>query len=343
MIGFAIAGCGHIAQKHAEAMAAAEGAFFSGAYDTNRIQAERFCGRYGGIPFRSYDELLDSPEVDAVCICTPSGLHAQLAVRAAQAGKHVVVEKPIALTLADADAIIEACRRSGVKLAVVHPNRFRPAVRELRAAMERGAFGRLSHVNATVRWNRDQAYYDQADWRGTRALDGGVLMNQAIHSLDLLLWLVGPVHSVQAHTVTRLRRIECEDVALALLDFHSGAVGVIEAATTVYPRSYEETISIFGETGSAVIGGPTAHWIKHWSFADLSAEETKRLVAAIEAEPYGLPGHQHIIADMVEAIVHDRAPAVTGEHGREALRLVLDIYEAAEQREALARETASAG
>jgi UDP-N-acetyl-2-amino-2-deoxyglucuronate dehydrogenase len=343
MVHFAVVGCGHIAHKHAEGIQAVEGAHLSAALDTNRIILDNFSNKYGVKGYESYDDMLASSEIDVVCICTPTGLHTALAIKAAKAGKHVLVEKPIALTLEDTDAIIAACRCQGVKLSVVHPNRYRPAIVELKQALDRGIFGKLSHVNATVRWNREQAYYDQAAWRGTKAMDGGVLMNQAIHNLDLLLWLFGPVKSVQAHTSTQLRDIECEDVAFALLEFENGTIGVVEAATTVYPKNYEESISVFGQKGSAVIGGPTANWIKHWTFESLPREEADLLIRQIEFDPYGVPGHQQVIADMVNAIKTGKEVAVTGEDGRNALKLVLDIYEAAERRDALTKEKIIAG
>ncbi|MGZ4135511.1 MAG: Gfo/Idh/MocA family protein, partial [Tumebacillaceae bacterium] len=287
MTGFAIVGCGHIAKKHIEALQNMDDAELVAICDTNPDRLREFSDTYGVQGYLSLEEMLAAqPDIDVVNICTPSGLHAALAVQAANAGKHLVVEKPIALTLEDADAIIEACERNHVKLTVVHPNRFRPAVMELKKAMEQGAFGKLSHANATVRWNRNQAYYDQAAWRGTKAMDGGVLMNQAIHNLDLLLWLAGPVEEVQAYAATRLRSIEAEDLAVATVRFANGALGVIEAAATVYPKNYEESLSIFGETGTAVIGGPTANWIKQWVFADMEEEEARQLREQIDQDPY---------------------------------------------------------
>jgi len=330
---FAIIGCGHIAHKHAEAIATADGAVLHAVYDTNCINAERFSQKYGCRVYGDLDELLQDPQIDIVNICTPTGLHAPLTIKAAHAGKNVIVEKPIALTLADADAMIEACSTSGVKLAVVHPNRFRPAVMALKQAIDEGKFGKLSHINATVRWNRDQSYYDQAAWRGTKAMDGGVLMNQAIHNLDLMLWLGGPVREVQAYTATRFRQIEAEDIAVAVVRFESGALGVVEAAATVYPRNLEETISVFGETGTAAIGGPTANWIRHWTFESMPQEQAEQLIGSIEADPFGMPGHHHIVSDMIDAVRNERKPVVSGEDGKHALALALSVYEAAEKRE----------
>jgi UDP-N-acetyl-2-amino-2-deoxyglucuronate dehydrogenase len=182
-----------------------------------------------------------------------------------------------------------------------------------------------------VRWNRDQAYYDQAPWRGTKAMDGGVLMNQAIHNLDLMYWLTGPVEEVQAYNATRLRNIEAEDVSVAVVKFKDGTLGIIEAAATIYPKNYEESLSIFGETGSAVISGRTANWIKHLIFAEMPEEETARIIEKVEQDPFGTPGHQHIVADIIQAIQENREPLVTGEDGRNALKLVLAVYEAAEK------------
>jgi UDP-N-acetyl-2-amino-2-deoxyglucuronate dehydrogenase len=331
MLNFAIVGCGHIAEKHAQSISSTEGACLYAVCDTNRIQMQQFNEDYCAEMYTNIDIMLRDPSVDVVNICTPTGSHAMLAIKAANAGKHVIVEKPIALTLSDADAIIEACQRNGVKLAVVHPNRFRPAVLALKKALDEGLFGKLSHVNATVRWNRDQAYYNQALWRGTKAMDGGVLMNQAIHNLDLLQWLIGPLQEVQAFTTTRLRNIEAEDVAVAVVQFQEGVLGVIEAATTVYPKNYEESISIFGETGSAVIGGSTGNWIKHWTFKGVTQEESEQLMKDIQQNPFGIPGHQHIVADMIEAVRDNRSPVVSGEDGKKALQFVLEIYGAAEQ------------
>ncbi|MBN6187033.1 Gfo/Idh/MocA family oxidoreductase [Aneurinibacillus sp. BA2021] len=331
-ISFAIVGCGHIANKHIEAIQNIENAELVAVCDTNPQRLAEYTKKHGVHGYLSLDEMLEKEaELDVVNICTPSGLHAPLAVQAAAAGKHIIVEKPIALTLEDADRIIAACKDNGVKLSVVHPNRFRPAVLELKKLKDAGHFGTLSHVNATVRWNRDQAYYDQAPWRGTKEMDGGVLMNQAIHNLDLMYWLTGPVEEVQAYTATRLRSIEAEDVSVAVLKFKDGTLGIIEAAATVYPKNYEESLSIFGEKGTAVISGRTANWMKHLIFKDVPEEETAQIMQRVDADPFGTPGHQHIISDMADAIREDREPLVTGQDGRNALQLVLTVYEAAER------------
>jgi UDP-N-acetyl-2-amino-2-deoxyglucuronate dehydrogenase len=332
MIRFAIVGCGHIAKKHAEAIKNSEGAHFYAVCDTVEDKMKPYIEEYGVKGYNSLEDLLKDPEVDVVNICTPSGFHANIAVQAAEAKKHVVVEKPIALTLEDTDKMIDACKRNNVKLAVVHPNRFRPAFIKLKKWMEEGRFGKLSHANCTVRWNRNQAYYDQAPWRGTKSLDGGVLMNQAIHNLDLLIWLMGDVEEVYSMDATRLRNIEAEDVSAGVARFKNGALGVIEAAVTIYPKNFEESISIFGEKGTIKIGGQTANFIEHLVMEGLSEEEVEALKAEIKENPFGKPGHQCIIEDMVEAIKEDREPVVTGEDGKRALQLVVSLYESAESR-----------
>jgi UDP-N-acetyl-2-amino-2-deoxyglucuronate dehydrogenase len=326
MIHFAIVGCGHIANKHIEAIANIEGAKLVALCDMNPTRLHEMKERLNVACFLGLADMFETePEIDVVCICTPSGLHAQHAIAAAYAGKHLIIEKPIALTLEDVEAIMDAAAENHVKVAVVHPNRFRPAIQRLKWALDDGLFGKLSHVNATLRWNRNQAYYDQSSWRGTRTMDGGVLMNQAIHSLDLLQWLVGPVVEVKAMIDTRIRQIESEDVAIAILKFSSGALGVVEASTTIYEKNLEESISVFGELGYAVIGGPTANWIKQWNCAGIAPEEVAKWIREVEQDPNGIPGHQYIIQDMVTAIIEDREPIVTAEAGKSAVKLILDI------------------
>lgn len=330
---FAIVGCGHIAKKHAEAIEHIEGANLVSVCDKVPQAMDEYVKKYGAKPYENLTDMLNDSSIDVVNICTPSGLHAPIAVEAAKAKKHVIVEKPIALTLEDADLIINTCKENNVKLAVVHPNRFRPVVQELKKLMDEGRFGKLSHANATVRWNRNQAYYDQAPWRGTKALDGGVLMNQAIHNLDLLIWLMGDVEEVYSMSATRLRNIEAEDVSTGVVRFKNGALGVVEAATTIYPKNLEESLSIFGETGTAIIGGTTATQFNHLAIESLNDEETNAIIEKVKANPLGKPGHQCIIEDMIQAIQEDREPIVNGEDGKRALQLVLAFYESAEKKQ----------
>ncbi|WP_113930696.1 Gfo/Idh/MocA family oxidoreductase [Bacillus sp. P14.5] len=330
MINFAVVGVGHIAKKHIEAINNIEGARLVAVCDTNeeRLNAPEY------EEYKKYTDLKEmlseNEDIQVVNICVPSGLHAPLTKIVTSFKRHVIVEKPMVLKLEDGDSMIQDAEENGVKLAVVHPNRFRPAIQALKEAVDTNKFGVLSHANATVRWNRNQAYYDQAPWRGTKEFDGGVLMNQAIHDLDLLLWLMGPVKSVQAMAATRLRKIETEDVAVATVMFESGALGVIEAATTIYPSNLEESLAIFGETGSAKVGGKTANLIKHWDFETVSDEEVQSLSEQIEKDPFGTPGHQCIIEDMVSAINEGRSPIVSGKDGMAPVKLIHAILESAE-------------
>jgi UDP-N-acetyl-2-amino-2-deoxyglucuronate dehydrogenase len=329
MINFAIVGMGHIANKHIEAIQNAESANLVAICDTNPNRLELDLpnvNKYTDLQ----QMLVENEEIDVVNICIPSGLHARLTKIVAEKKRHIIVEKPMSLKLEDAEDMIKIANEHGVKLAVVHPNRFRPAIQKLKTELDKGSFGKLSHANATVRWNRGQSYFDQAPWRGTKEFDGGVLMNQAIHDLDLLLWLMGPVESVQAMAATRLRNIETEDVAGAVVQFRSGALGIIEATTNIYPKNLEESIAIFGETGSAKISGRTANFVETWDLEGISEEEAIQVKEFIKADPYGKPGHQCIIEDMVAAIQENCDPIVTGEDGLAPVRLILAILESAE-------------
>lgn len=332
---FAIVGCGHIAGKHAEAVNQISHARLMAVCDKMKENMTNYVREFGAKPYGDYDAMLQDPFVDIVSICTPSGTHASLAVKAAAAGKHIVLEKPMALTLEDADRVIRACHENNVKLSVVHPNRFRPAVKELRELLDDGRFGKLSHAAAAVRWNRGQEYYDLAAWRGTRSMDGGVLMNQAIHNLDLLLWMMGPVEEIQAYSATRLRQIESEDVAVAVVRFANGALGSIEAATTVYPKNLEESLSLFGEGGTAQIGGAQANRFRHLTMAGMDDGAVSRIIDRVDRDPSGKPGHQAILEDLIDAIASDREPSVGGKDGRDAIKFVLGILQAAEQRKAV--------
>lgn len=324
---FAVIGCGRISAKHGEAISNLPQAELVAACDIVPARAEQFTAKYGGEAYTDYRELLLRDDIDIVTVATPSDLHATIGIAAAKAGKHVLVEKPMAMTLASADTLIATCRNCGVKLGVIHQNRFNKSIVLLRQALEAGRFGKLTHGQATIRWNRDANYYAQAPWRGTKLQDGGVLMNQSIHNIDLLQWMFGPAESVFGYTATHLRNIEMEDVGVAVIRFRSGALGVIEAASTIYPKNIEETLNIFGETGSVMVGSIAVNRIETWEFPD-SAKEKEAIFSAQENDPptvYGY-GHQALFANMIEAIRTDILPAVPGEEGRKALEIILAIY-----------------
>ncbi|MEK3994119.1 Gfo/Idh/MocA family oxidoreductase [Psychrobacillus sp. FSL K6-2365] len=329
MIQFAIVGMGFIADKHIAAIQNAEGANLFAICDTNPDRL--VLDDENVLKYTDLEKMLtENPQIDVVNICVPSGLHATLTKVVAKYNKHIVTEKPMALNSADAKEMMEIAKEAGVKLSIVHPNRYRPAIMEVRELMDAGKFGKLSHANATVRWNRGQEYYDQAPWRGTKQFDGGVLMNQAIHNLDLLLWFMGPVKSVQGMVATRFRDIETEDVATALIEFESGALGVVEAATTVYPQNLEESLSIFGESASVKVSGKNAVFIDTWDVEGYSEDEVKALKTKIQNDPWGKKGHDCIIEDMVAAINEDREPEVGGIDGYNPVRLIEAIIESSE-------------
>lgn len=334
MMNFAIVGCGRIAKKHAEAISNLEEANLVAICDINQERLNAFAEKYpAAANYADFDAMLEDSAIDVVNICTPNGLHAEMAIKAIEKGKHVMIEKPIATSVEDANRIIEAAKRKGVKAASVHQNRFNDAVQKTRKVLEAGKFGKMSHGVASIRWNRNEGYYNLDSWRGTKEMQDGVLMNQCIHNIDLLTWMMGPVKKVMANTKTRFRDIEMEDVGAAILEFESGALGIIEGAGTVYPTNLEETLNLFGESGTVCIGGIAVNRIENWRFKeDFSAEENDVLKSQADNPPtvYGY-GHQAIIQDMIEAIRDDRDPYVTLEDGRNAVELVLAIYESSEK------------
>jgi UDP-N-acetyl-2-amino-2-deoxyglucuronate dehydrogenase len=327
----ALVGCGRISQNHFEAIAQVPGLALSAVCD---IDAERAnaAGQAGGVPaFTTIDEMLRDGACDVVAVCTPSGLHAAHGAAAAAAGKHVITEKPMALTLPQADALVQACDDAGVRLFVVKQNRLNPTIRLLRRAIEKQRFGRIYMANVTVRWQRPQDYYDAEPWRGTWAFDGGAIMNQASHYVDLIQWLVGPVESVMARTATQARRIEAEDSGIALLTFRSGALGVVEVNVLTYPRNFEGSITIMGERGTVKIGGTAVNRVDHWTFADYDDDDKAVESGAINTAPPSVYGYGHLgYYRNVLAVLRGEAAADTdGRAGRKSLELILAIYEAA--------------
>ena len=242
----ALLGCGRISRNHIDAVARIDGLEFVAACDVDASRAEQVGSALGVPHFTSFDEMLARVPSDAVVIATPSGLHPQHGVQAAKAGRHVISEKPMGISLAAADALVQACDESGVQLFVVKQNRLNPPIQLLKRAIDRGRFGRLYMANCTVRWTRPQEYYDQAPWRGTWEFDGGAFMNQASHYVDLMQWLMGPVESVMAKTATLARRIEAEDTGVAVIKFRSGALGTIEVTMLTFPKNLEGSITILG-------------------------------------------------------------------------------------------------
>jgi predicted dehydrogenase len=327
-----------ISTFHARAIRDTRGAKLVACFDAISAAAERFGSANG---CRHYDRLaafLSDPDLDVVTIATPSGAHLQPAVAAARAGKHVIVEKPLEVTLARCDRIIEACRENHVKLSTVFFSRFHQPAIDIKQAIDAGRFGRLTMGDAYVKWFRPQSYYDSGAWRGTWELDGGgALMNQAIHSVDLLSWLMGPVVEISAMT-TRLahQRIAVEDVAVANLKFANGALGVLEASTAVFP-GYLKRIEIHGDQGSAVMEEED---IKVWDFVHKDRRDpairrrmqqsTSSGGGASDPAAIGHHGHARQFRDVVTAIQEDRAPAIDGPEGRKSVEIILGVYKSAE-------------
>lgn len=337
-IGFGIVGCGMIANFHARAIGDVPGAKLVACYDAVPAAAERLAASTGCKAYATLDAMLADTAVQVVAIGTPSGAHAEPAVAAARAGKHVIVEKPLEITLRRCDAIVEACRKAGVVLSTIFPSRFHDSSVAMKRAVEEGRFGRLTVGDAFVKWYRTQQYYDSGAWRGTWELDGGgALMNQAIHSVDLLLWLMGPVAEVRAQTgLLAHQRIAVEDVAMATLRFASGAMGVIEASTAVYP-GYLKRIEIHGSEGSAVMEEED---LVKWDFAKKKARDAeiqKKMAEKVSggggaADPaaIGHHGHARQFRDVVRAIKKGGQPLIDGPEGRRSVEVILAIYKAAE-------------
>lgn len=278
--------------------------------------------------YTDYKELIAAEKPELISIATESGNHAEIALYCIEAGINVIIEKPMAMSIADANKIIELAEEKHVKVSACHQNRFNVAVQELRKAIESGRFGKISHGSIHVRWNRNKGYYDQAPWRGTWAQDGGALMNQCIHGIDLLRWMMGDeVEEVYGATRQQFHDyLEAEDVGMAVVKFKNGAIGTIEGTTNVYPKNLEETLYVFGENGTVKIGGTSTNNIDVWDFADETEADSKNKgLEEATSNVYG-NGHTSLFADVMDAIENDRKPYVDAVAGRNALEMILAIY-----------------
>jgi predicted dehydrogenase len=343
MTGFGIIGCGMISKFHAKAIADLADADLVACFDLNPERAEALASEFGGKGYSDLSQMLANPGVDVVTICSPSGAHMEPCVAAAKAGKHVIVEKPLDVTVERCDAMITACQEAGVKLATIFPSRFHESSKLMKKAVDDGRFGTLALGDAYVKWFRTQEYYDSGAWRGTWKLDGGgALMNQAIHSVDLLLWLMGPAVEVMAHTATLAHeRIEVEDVCTATIKFANGALGVIEATTAGYPGSLKK-IELSGSKGTAILEEED---IIKWEFAEPLAEDEalrkemqgKTQTGGGAADPAAIGHHAHaeLFRDFLDALKEDRAPLIDGHEGRRSVELILAIYESAKTGQAV--------
>jgi len=325
---FGIIGCGGISYYHAEAIICADDAEMTCVYDTYTPNIEKFVEKYSSVRVcASVDEMVNSSDVDAVVICTPSGLHTEQAITAMQKGKHVVVEKPMSLTLSDADRLIITAEETKTKVCVISQLRYSPAVQEMKRAIDIGALGRIVAGSLSMKYFRTHEYYEAGGWRGTWEMDGGgALMNQGIHGIDMFRYLMGPVDSLYGFARTQTRRIEVEDSGVALLEFKNGALGTIEGYTTCYP-GYARRIEICGDQGSMVLEEDS---IIKW---DLPIEARVPVGIATESEGASIPmaisyeGHIRQIANFVDAILRDAPLMADAASGRPPLEIILGIYE----------------
>ncbi len=332
---YALIGCGRISVNHITA-AQANGLDIVAVSDVlpEKMDEKKQKFNLGDSTktYTDYREMLAKEQPELVAICTESGKHAAIALDCIDAGCHVIIEKPIALSLADADEIIRRAKEKGVKACANHQNRFNKAIQKIRDALEKKRFGKMFYGTAHIRWCRDKNYYTQAPWRGTWEQDGGALMNQCIHNIDLLRWMMGDEIDEVVGMTDRLNHpyIDCEDLGIALVKFANGSYGIIEGTTDVYPQNLEETIYLFGEKGTVKAGGQSVNLLEEWRFADALDDPEEILRECSEAPPniYGF-GHTALYADMIEAIQNNREPYVNGEAGRRALELVLAIYKSA--------------
>lgn len=339
---YALIGCGRIATNHMKA-AVNNQLEISAVCDVVPEHMEVLLAKHelqndmSILRYTDYKSMIQEVKPDLVSIATESGIHAEIALFCIDHGVHVIIEKPMAMSISDANEIIRHSEEKHVKVSACHQNRFNIAVQEMRHALEAGRFGRLSHGSIHVRWNRNQGYYDQAPWRGTWAQDGGALMNQCIHGIDLLRWTFGgEIEEVYGQTRQQFHDyLEAEDVGMAVVKFKNGAIATIEGTTNVYPKNLEETLYIFGEKGTVKIGGTSTNNINVWDFADESEADKKNKGLQEETSNVYGNGHTSLFADMIDAIQNDGKPYVDAYAGRDALELVLAIYKSQKEGKAV--------
>lgn len=333
MLKFALVGCGRIAKRHADLLAGGqiENAKLSAVCDVLPDRAKAFGEKYDVPYYVDMHEMMKNESLDVVSILTPSGMHAEHTLALAKYGRHLIVEKPMALTTEDADAMIKKCEENNIHLFVVKQNRFNRPVIKLREALENGRFGKLVMGTVRVRWCRDQNYYNQDSWRGTWRYDGGVLSNQASHHIDLLIWMMGDVESVYAKGATYLVKTETEDTAVVILKFTSGALGIIEATNATRPKDLEGSISIMGAGGSVEIAGFAVNEIRHWNFVEESSDDNnvRQNFSVNPPNVYGF-GHKAYLEHVVECISAGKKLLVSGLEGRKSLDVLTAIYESIE-------------
>ena len=333
MLNFVLVGCGAIAKRHVNLLGKKKikGANLVAVCDRDAKRTKEVADTYGISAYSDMDEMMQNEQVDVVVVLTPSGLHAKHVILLAKYGKDIVVEKPMALTLDDADEMINACDENNCRLFVIKQNRFNVPVLKLREAHEARRLGKLILGTVRVRWARHQAYYDKDSWRGTWQMDGGVLANQASHHIDLLEWMMGDVESVFAKATTALANIEAEDTAIVTIKFKNGALGIIEATTATRPKDLEGSLSLLGETGSVVIGGFSVNEMQTWNF-EQTEEGDDEVLEKYSKNPineFGY-GHQAYYDHVVDCISNSGKNLVDGLQGRKSIELISAIYESIE-------------
>lgn len=327
---FALAGCGRIAANHMESINRhADRAELVAVCDSDPVALAAATERTGAKGFASYSQMLAQASADCVVLTTPSGLHARQVIEAAQAGRHVMTEKPMATRWADGLAMVKACDDAGVRLFVVKQNRRNRTLQLLKQAVDQGRFGRLYMVNVNVFWSRPQSYYDSADWRGTWEFDGGAFMNQASHYIDLLDWICGPVESVMAYTGTLARSIEVEDTGVAALKWRNGAMGSVNVTMLTYPKNLEGSITILGEKGSVRVGGVAVNEIQHWQFEQAHEMDAHLADASYQTTSvYGF-GHPLYYDNVIRTLRGECEPETDGREGLKSLELLIAMYRSA--------------
>lgn len=333
-VGIGMAGSGMIAGVHLAALKEIPDARIVGAWSTPPEEGQRFSELHQIRGYRTYDEMLGDPEVHAVILCIPSGYHADYGMKAASAGKHVIVEKPIDVTVAKAKALIETCRKNDRRLSIIFQHRFTPAARKLRRALDQGLLGRLILGDAYVKWYRSPAYYLSNAWRGTKAIDGGgALINQAIHIIDLLQWMMGGVKRVCGLVRTSTHAIESEDLGVAAVEFANGAIGVIEGSTAIQP-GFKERVEIHGQKGSVILeGGNVTAWkVEGCNEADY-VDEVKVSYGSTSSPAISHVNHKAQLEEIIASIQKNTDSSVNGEEGLKALRIILGIYESSVKRQ----------
>lgn len=327
MVKFGLIGCGRISANHFKAIEQIKNAEVIACCDVVVERAKQAAEEYSVKNYYTdYKEMIEKEQLDAAIICTPSGLHPEIGIDAANQGIHVITEKPMAITLESADALVKACDKNKVHLFVVKQNRLNTTMQLLKRAIDKGRFGRIYMIQSNVMWQRPQSYYDLAKWRGTWEFDGGAFMNQASHYVDSLQWLIGPVDSVMAETATMARKIEAEDTGCAILKFRNGVIGSINVTMLTYPKNFEGSITILGEKGSVKIGGIAINHIDKWEFAEYDDDD--RIVEESNYQPknvYGL-GHFPYYKNVVNTLSGETEANTDGREGRKSLEIIKAIY-----------------